>query len=171
MGNVYKVLAERRIKPSPDWYDRRLVIELCENVHIHYRNLRTELSINEFFDLCRAMKDSLPELQNYLFQGREIVKIKLSEIDPFDDGHKEIEGYFDCGDETAIHAIGIAQIKKFISEGGEIMPIAVCFDAEKNKYVRMDGFKRFWAYKELGKEEIECYIFNEYVAGIQEGMQ
>ena len=55
MGNCKKVLAtkdlnERKITPSSMWGD------LCENIHIHIRNLRVEFSKEEFDNLKSAIK-------------------------------------------------------------------------------------------------------------------
>jgi len=54
MGNIKKVLHEteleqRTITPSSMWGD------LCENIHIHIRNLRVEFSKEEFDNLLSAI--------------------------------------------------------------------------------------------------------------------
>jgi len=58
MGNVYKILGKAKVKPSPKYYSERLVVELCENVHIHYRNIRWELSYEEFFQFTDVMTEA-----------------------------------------------------------------------------------------------------------------
>lgn len=55
MGNVKKVLYEtelgpRTVTPSSMWGD------LCENIHIHIRNLRIDFSKEELDNFCSAIK-------------------------------------------------------------------------------------------------------------------
>ena len=55
MGNCLKILSEkeleqRTVTPSSMWGD------LCENIHIHIRNLRIEFSKEEFENTMNAMK-------------------------------------------------------------------------------------------------------------------
>lgn len=54
MGDIKQVLVEKEV-PTPE-FNERLVVELCENVHLHYRNLRLEFGKDEFFALIRALK-------------------------------------------------------------------------------------------------------------------
>lgn len=54
MGLIDKVLVNKEI-PTPE-FNQRLTVELCENVHLHYRNLRLEFSPAEFFVFIRAMQ-------------------------------------------------------------------------------------------------------------------
>jgi len=63
MGNVYKILSVRKIKPQPDYFADRLIIELCENIHLHYRNLRIELSKSEFLEFADAIAEAARELK------------------------------------------------------------------------------------------------------------
>lgn len=39
---------------GPVMFNTRLVVELCENVHVHYRNLRLEFSREEFLGILEA---------------------------------------------------------------------------------------------------------------------
>jgi len=58
MGQVIKKLAERELE-SKAIFDKRFVVELCENVHIHYRNLRIITSLNDFLSLGKGMADAV----------------------------------------------------------------------------------------------------------------
>ena len=170
MGHVYKVLDEKKVNKGSKFFPTRFIIELCENVHIHYRNIRIELSTNEFCDMYRSMRKAYIVLTKYLLSHAETKEISMQRIDPYDPGHKKNGNNFDCGEEQSKHRKGIDYIKQLISEGKKIRPIAIVWDDSKNRYKRMDGFKRFWAFKELGYTKINCYILKEYVAGIQENM-
>lgn len=88
--------------------------------------------------------------------------IPLANVDPFDWMH------FPCGDDfkvdaeadgqtTEQHKEGIEYIKKVIREGQKVRPILVA-DNEDGTYKRLDGFKRFWAQKELGEKFIEAFV-------------
>lgn len=62
MGRNRKVLAEREL-PERTPATGRMLVDLCENVHIHHRDLRTEFSVAEFrqyvdhLNACRADVD------------------------------------------------------------------------------------------------------------------
>lgn len=51
-------LDSKKIDCSPDCTPRKLVIEdnIGESIHIHYRNLRLEMSINEFRKFAKETK-------------------------------------------------------------------------------------------------------------------
>lgn len=54
MGHTIKTLATSRCQYSCV-FDRRFVVELCERVHVHYRNLRVQLSLSDFLEVCHGM--------------------------------------------------------------------------------------------------------------------
>jgi hypothetical protein len=47
MGRIATILKEKEL-PAPK-LNNRFTCELCENIHIHYRNLRLEFTKEEFF--------------------------------------------------------------------------------------------------------------------------
>lgn len=63
MGNVFKVLSTKKITPQPGYFADRLTIELCENIHLHYRNLRIEFSKGEFLEFADAIAEAARELK------------------------------------------------------------------------------------------------------------
>lgn len=54
MGRVLKTLARTRLE-TPAVFDRRFVVEVCERVHVHYRNLRLQLSLPDFVEVCQGL--------------------------------------------------------------------------------------------------------------------
>ena len=60
MGNILILLAQRQIEPSSNLYNTRLQIEenVGEDIHIHYRDLRIELTKDEFKILASAIKEA-----------------------------------------------------------------------------------------------------------------
>ena len=63
MGHIYKLLGEAVVPPAPEFYKTRLVVELCENIHIHHRNMRTEFSRAEFLRFADVMTRAAKELR------------------------------------------------------------------------------------------------------------
>ena len=65
MGNVLVLLAQRELKSASDRYDKRFQIEnnVGEDVHIHYRNVRFELTREEFIEYAEAMTEALARLK------------------------------------------------------------------------------------------------------------
>lgn len=96
-------------------------------------------------------------------------QILLTKINTFDEDHIKFSdnGFLVKPFEslqTLKHRAVIDLIKLCILEGREIYPILVA-KASKDTYQRLDGFCRYWAYKELGKIEIPCFF------GTQKGGQ
>lgn len=157
MGNIFKILGETKINPSPSSFPRRLVIELCECIHIHFRNMRLEYDDTEFLNFAYTMGQAAKNLVNYRMQSLERKKLPIDAINPWDDGHIKTEDGFTTGTDTQRHLHLIKFVKLLIREGGKITPILVKPIGD-NKYQRLDGFCRYIAFKELGYAEIECFV-------------
>lgn len=54
MGDIKKVLFKGDVQEP--YCNRTFVVELCENVHLHYRNLRLEFQKEEFLLILRKLK-------------------------------------------------------------------------------------------------------------------
>lgn len=54
MGVSLTKLATKEI-PSKAIFDSRFVIEICEKVHFHYRNLRILLSLPDFLEMSKGL--------------------------------------------------------------------------------------------------------------------
>lgn len=98
-------------------------------------------------------------------------EILLELINTFDDDHIPFnEGFlvrpFDSM-QSLKHRATIDLIKCCLIEGKNIFPISV-IHTEGKQYQRLDGFCRYWAYKELGRTAIPC-VFGK-VKGEQSGL-
>lgn len=60
MGNILILLAQRQLKPSPELQNTRLQIEenVGEDIHIHFREFRIELTKDEFKIFASAVKEA-----------------------------------------------------------------------------------------------------------------
>jgi hypothetical protein len=109
-----------------------------------------------------------------------VTRIPLADINGIDKGHLRID---------AEHRLGIDVIKERIRRGERVLPILVRdFDIDTHsewcgrsfnqahdlpthyRYQRLDGFKRWMAYRELGYAAIECHVDNTAFPGAQHKM-
>lgn len=92
--------------------------------------------------------------------------IPLSNLEIFDSMHTpDGNGGFIVdrekdGQTTEQHREGVDYIKQVLLNGQKIMPILVK-DNGDGTYKRLDGFKRCWAYLELGYKFIEAFVCAE----------
>ena len=126
------------------------------DIHFHYRDTRLELSAQDFM----LMSDLFNEAKyNYLKKWEQMIKIE--EINPWDKHHfVDPKDWIAWNEKDYLrHHDGIEKVKVGIKNGGEILPILVCEVKDLHfKYQRLDGFKRYMAYKELEFNKIPCYV-------------
>ena len=58
MGQTVQALAKKELSGKPI-FPNRFVIEICEKVHIHYKNLRIVNNIHDFVSIAEGFRDSL----------------------------------------------------------------------------------------------------------------
>ncbi|MDR1413741.1 MAG: hypothetical protein LBI56_02265 [Puniceicoccales bacterium] len=64
MGRIKTILSAKKIKNNI--LNNRFTVELCENVHVHYRNLRLEFSKEEFSHLLKLLNGlNLNKIDNF----------------------------------------------------------------------------------------------------------
>jgi hypothetical protein len=68
MGLVKETLSKIEL-PGREAHNSRMFVDLCENVHIHYRELRIVFSIDEFFEFTDILHRSTEDLHSYLAQN------------------------------------------------------------------------------------------------------
>ena len=64
MGNVKNLVANETL-PTRDHYYSRLWVDLCENLHIHLRNIRIDLSKDEFDELVLFLNSAKSEVDKF----------------------------------------------------------------------------------------------------------
>ena len=99
--------------------------------------------------------------------------IALEYVNTFDADHVQFngEGFLVKPFEslqTVKHRATIDLMKICILEGRKIRPIAIT-RINEHHYQRLDGFCRYWAYKELGYKSIPCVLAD--TPGCQGGME
>lgn len=154
-----------RLNEDSDYYPNRVSIEAQRDgtVHFHYRDIRIHLTENEFIKLALMFSEAkikLSEIKPFEFsdvQEKTLVKVDIDSIQPYDEGHKP--GVFDNA-----HRSGIEFMKDQLKRGVELRPILVDTNGQ-----RLDGFKRYFAQKELGYKQIECIVDPFGVMGGQHG--
>lgn len=62
MGHTRDKLSHRELG-NQTIFNNRFVVEIAEKVHIHYRNLRIILSVQDWIELCKGCADSLERWQ------------------------------------------------------------------------------------------------------------
>lgn len=58
MGQTLKKLASRQVEGKAV-FNNRFVVEICEHVHVHYRNLRMIMSLSDWLSMASGMSDAL----------------------------------------------------------------------------------------------------------------
>ena len=64
MGNIFKQLSKVEIQDKPTLQASRLIVEKCENIHLHYRNMRLEFSDKEFLFFADKIEEARKSLEN-----------------------------------------------------------------------------------------------------------
>ena len=72
MGNIKRVIKKCEVRTP--LLNERFTVELCENVHVHYRNLRLEFPKQEFLFILRMLKTiNEKEVENFNY-GKDSFK-------------------------------------------------------------------------------------------------
>ena len=142
------------LSASSEYYPDRVSIEknLDNTVHLHYRDVRLHLSSGEFELMAQAFEEARRKFRkpaSFPFLNTREAKrgmVPIDSVNPYDKGHKP--GVIDDD-----HRAGIEYCKGLIMDGHKIRPIMVMSNGQ-----RIDGFKRYMAFKELGYKEIEVIV-------------
>jgi hypothetical protein len=65
MGAILKILSSKEL-PQRELHNSRLFVDLSENVHIHFREIRLMFGIEEFFEFTDIIRESAKEVKKYL---------------------------------------------------------------------------------------------------------
>lgn len=76
MGHTILPLANKKIEERAI-FNNRFVVEIAETVHVHYRNLRINLSMEDWISMAEGMRDSL---KRWIERGKPNVGDKHIEL-------------------------------------------------------------------------------------------
>ncbi len=79
MGNIKRIIKKSKV-PTP-LLNKRFTVELCENVHIHYRNLRLEFPKEEFLLILKKLKSLDAEVIENFIYGSNTFKSLICDMD------------------------------------------------------------------------------------------
>lgn len=68
MGSVKHVLASTTL-PDREPHNGRMFVDLCENIHLHYREFRIVFGLDEYFEFADILARSTMDVRNYLAQN------------------------------------------------------------------------------------------------------
>ena len=68
MGAVKVMLSEKSLRDR-ERHNSRLFVDLCENIHIHYREYRFVFSLPEYFEFIDIVSKSTIDVKNYLLSN------------------------------------------------------------------------------------------------------
>lgn len=187
MGHVAKTLSTSQAELQ-SLMGRRLTYEVCENFHVHWRNVRLELGPADMLRWMQTTETAIAALRKELEHC--VVWLPIDTILPWDINHQPADGSpgFRCEnkDSTRSHAEGIAWFEKELATFKRgVHPIAVrpvCVAPEawwvlppphgpRVLFQRLDGFKRFMACRNLGHKHIPCFVRFDDAPGCQEGCE
>ena len=63
MGKTLENLAKKEIT-GKSVFNNRFVVEVCEKMHVHYRNLRILMSLSDWLEMAKGIRDSLSRWEN-----------------------------------------------------------------------------------------------------------
>ena len=69
MGNIFKILTYKQVDGKAKQFPHRYTIEINNNkkenwiIHIHYRDLRLEMTVDEFKDFAEGVEESYKNLE------------------------------------------------------------------------------------------------------------
>ncbi len=65
MGAIKKILFNKEL-PSRELHNSRLFVDLSENIHIHFREIRVMFGVEEFFEFFSVLKEGARDIKRYL---------------------------------------------------------------------------------------------------------
>jgi len=146
-------------------------------IHIHYRNVRIEMSRATFQTFAVGIMEALNyilTLESDIERIYTEIELPIQDINPYDCSHSPSEEHelgFQCNTEreTEDHVKGINLCARLIKQGFRMLPISIVATASADPaysinpnalpYQRLDGFKRYMAYNLLGYKTILCHLY------------
>lgn len=65
MGAIKKIMCNKEL-PERELHNSRLFVDLSENIHIHFREIRLMFGVEEFFEFFDIVKEGARDIKKYL---------------------------------------------------------------------------------------------------------
>ncbi|MCX6582728.1 MAG: hypothetical protein NT166_21340 [Candidatus Aminicenantes bacterium] len=65
MGAIKKILLNKDL-PDRELHNSRMFVDLSENIHIHFREIRMMFGVEEFFEFFEILKEGARDIKKYL---------------------------------------------------------------------------------------------------------
>jgi hypothetical protein len=65
MGKIKNILSQKDL-PDRERHNSRMFVDLSENIHIHFRELRLMFSVEEFFEFFSILNEGAQDIKKYL---------------------------------------------------------------------------------------------------------
>ena len=65
MGAIKKILVNKEL-PGRELHNSRMFVDLSENIHIHFREIRLMFGVEEFFEFFDILKEGAADIKKYL---------------------------------------------------------------------------------------------------------
>ena len=65
MGAIKKILINKEL-PERELHNSRMFVDLSENIHIHFREIRLMFGVEEFFEFFSILKEGASDITKYL---------------------------------------------------------------------------------------------------------
>ncbi len=65
MGKIKKILYKKDL-PGRELHNSRMFVDLSENIHIHFRELRLMFGVEEFFEFASILQEGARDIKRYL---------------------------------------------------------------------------------------------------------
>lgn len=79
MGKIKTILFQKDL-PDRERHNSRMFVDLSENIHIHFRELRLMFSVEEFFEFSSILKEGARDIKKYLRKNPDYEEQKVFDV-------------------------------------------------------------------------------------------
>jgi len=76
MGAIKKVLYSEEL-PDRELHNSRMFVDLSENIHIHFREIRLMFGVDEFFEFFNILKEGAHDIKRYLKKNPDYKEMEV----------------------------------------------------------------------------------------------
>lgn len=76
MGAIKKILLNKNL-PDRELHNSRMFVDLSENIHIHFREIRMMFGLEEFFEFFDILKEGARDIKKYLRRNPDYQEQKV----------------------------------------------------------------------------------------------